>query len=222
MRLRSVVADRPKVLAEVRGRPFLAYLLDNLASQGVREVVLCTGYRGEQIRAAFGEGWGPLRLWYSREETPLGTAGALRLALPLVKSETLLVLNGDSFCPVSLNEVWRWHRVRGSRVTLVLAEVRDAARFGRVRVQPNGLISEFTEKDASGSPGWINAGIYFIDRRLLRMIPAWGAVSLEQEMFPAWQRWGLYGYCARDRFLDMGVPEAYRTAADFFTGGDSL
>ncbi len=79
-RLRPVVPDRPKVLADVRGRPFLAYLLDNLVVQGVREVVLCTGYLGEQIRKAFGETWGPLRLWYSQEEAPLGTAGALRLA----------------------------------------------------------------------------------------------------------------------------------------------
>jgi D-glycero-alpha-D-manno-heptose 1-phosphate guanylyltransferase len=221
-RLRVAVADRPKVLADVRGRPFLAYLLDNLAAQGVREVLLCTGYLGEQIRAAFGEAWGPLRLWYSREETPLGTAGALRLALPLVKSETLLVLNGDSFCPVSLKEVWRWHRARGARVSLVLTRVRDTGRFGRVQVQPNGLIHEFSEKDPSASPGWINTGIYFIDRRLLRMIPAWGVVSLEREMFPAWQRWGLYGYCARSRFLDMGVPEAYRTAAEFFSREDSL
>ncbi len=221
-RLRSVVANRPKVLAEIQGHPFLAYLLDNLAAQGVREVVLCTGYLGEQIRAAFGEAWGPLRLWYSHEETPLGTGGALRLALPLIKSDTLLVLNGDSFCPVSLPEIYQWHRARGARVTLVLTRVSDSSRFGRVEVNPNGLIREFTEKDASGSPGWINAGIYLIQRLLLQMIPNWGAVSLEREMFPAWQRWGMYGYCAQTRFLDMGIPEAYKSAAEFFARGDSL
>jgi D-glycero-alpha-D-manno-heptose 1-phosphate guanylyltransferase len=221
-RLRSVVPDRPKVLAEVQGRPFLTYVFENLASQGVREVVLCTGYLGEQIRAAFGETWGPLRLWYSQEETPLGTGGALRLALPLIQSDSVLVLNGDSFCPVSLAHVRRSHQARGARLTLVLAQVPDAGRFGRVEVHPNGLVREFAEKDATGSPGWINAGIYFIDRALLRMIPAWGAVSLEREMFPAWKRWGIYGYRAKARFLDMGVPEAYQTAGEFFTRGNSL
>ncbi len=221
-RLRPVVPDRPKVLADVRGRPFLAYLLDNLVVQGVREVVLCTGYLGEQIREAFGETWGPLRLWYSQEEAPLGTAGALRLALPLVKSDTVLVLNGDSFCPVSLPAVRRQHRIRGARITLVLTHLDDTSRFGRVEVNPNGLVREFTEKGPSGSPGWINAGIYLIERLLLGMIPAWGAVSLEHEMFPVWQRWGIYGYCAQARFLDMGIPEAYETAAEFFPQGDSL
>ena len=82
-RLRPVLADRPKVLAEINGRPFLACLLDQLANAGCRSVILCTGYLGEQIYSAFGESYGSLlRLGYSREERPLGTAGALRLALP--------------------------------------------------------------------------------------------------------------------------------------------
>src|SRR5262245_56899453 len=81
-RLRSSVGDRPKVLAEVRGRPFLACLLDLLGGQGIRRVVLCTGYRGEQVEAAFGGAYGGLELHYSREPEPLGTGGALRLAVP--------------------------------------------------------------------------------------------------------------------------------------------
>src|SRR5437899_2628493 len=97
-RLRGIVADRPKVLAEVRGRPFLAYLLDQLVASGFQDVVLCTGYRSEQVKEVFGDGYGPLRIVYSEETVPLGTAGALRLALPLLQSETILVMNGDSFC----------------------------------------------------------------------------------------------------------------------------
>src|SRR5438094_528454 len=86
-RLRSAVADRPKVMAEVCGRPFLAHLLDQLAGQGVRRVVLCTGYRGEQVEAAFGDAYGALALDYSPEPEPLGTGGALRLALPRVAAD---------------------------------------------------------------------------------------------------------------------------------------
>ena len=97
-RLRSVVKDRPKVLAEIRGVPFLTYLLDQLAAAGVRDVVLCTGYMGEQVRSAFGDSYGGMCLSYSQESSPLGTAGALRLALPLFKSSSVLVMNGDSFC----------------------------------------------------------------------------------------------------------------------------
>jgi len=94
-RLRSVVADRPKALAPVHGRPFLAYLLDQLAASNCRSVVLCTGYLGEQIRDAFGETYKSLRLRYSQERQPLGTAGALKLALPQIASDLVLVLKAD-------------------------------------------------------------------------------------------------------------------------------
>ena len=80
-RLRPVVADRPKVLAQIRSQPFLTYLLDQIAAAGCRSVVLCTGYLGEQIESTFGKNYGPLRLIYSREQEPLGTAGSLKLAI---------------------------------------------------------------------------------------------------------------------------------------------
>src|SRR5690349_15097040 len=106
-RLRSVVSDRPKVLALVRGRPFLAYLLDQLGEADIRRVVLLTGYKGEQIEKTFGSRYGNIDLEYSAETEPLGTAGALRLALPKLFANatvagTVLMLNGDSFCAADL------------------------------------------------------------------------------------------------------------------------
>jgi NDP-sugar pyrophosphorylase family protein len=127
-RLRSVVADRPKVLAEVRGRPFLSFLLDQLAAAGVRYVVLCTGYRGEQVQAAFGNSYGGLRLAYSQEPSPLGTAGALRWALPLCESDVVLALNGDSFCDADLPAFWDWRCARGAEATLLLTRTPFVVR----------------------------------------------------------------------------------------------
>ena len=101
-RLRSVVPDRPKVLAEIGGRPFIEILLDQVAAAGIRTAVLCTGYLGDQIEARLGTRRGPLALRYSREVEPLGTGGALRLALPMLASDTVLVLNGDSYCDADL------------------------------------------------------------------------------------------------------------------------
>ena len=216
-RLRSVVADRPKVLAEIRGRPFLAYLLDQLAGAGVRTVVLCTGYLGEQVQAMFGDSYGSLRLVYSQESSPLGTAGALRLALPLFKAETVLVMNGDSFCEANLRAFWAWHCARSADATLLLTRMLDTKRYGRVHVDEDGLVLRFDEKGQNGGPGWINAGIYLLNRRLLLTIPSSGAVSLEREMFPAWIGRGLYGYRSEGRFLDIGTPEAYILAERFFT-----
>src|SRR3989338_6029269 len=96
-RLRSVIADRPKVLAEVRGRPFLTYIFDQLIAASIKYAVLCTGYLGEKVCDRFGDSYGSLRLAYSQEPSPRGTAGALRLALPLFKSDSVLVMNGDSY-----------------------------------------------------------------------------------------------------------------------------
>lgn len=218
-RLRSVVADRPKVLADIRGRPFLAYLLDQLVAEGIGDVVLCTGYLGDQIEAVFGKSYRSLRLSYSQESVPLGTAGALRLALPLFKSNPVLVMNGDSFCEANLKSFWVWHWTRRANATLLLTKISDTRRYGRVQPGADGTVTYFEEKGSGNEPGWINAGIYLFDPHLLLEIPANGTVSLEREVFPAWVGRGLYGFQTEARFLDIGTPEAYASAELFFAGG---
>lgn len=221
-RLRSVVADRPKMLAEIQGRPFLAYLLDQLTAAGVKYAVLCTGYLGEQVQATFGDSYGDLHLVYSQESSPLGTAGALRLALPLFRSDSVLVMNGDSFCDVNLSAFWAWHCAHSANATLVLTKMLDTTRYGRVHVAADGGIVSFDENSGESSPGWINAGIYLLTRPLLLTIPANGVVSLEREMFPAWIGRGLYGYQSEGPFLDIGTPESYVLAERFFVKGKKL
>lgn len=216
-RVHSVVNDRPKVLAEVGGRPFLTYLLDQVASYGIGHVVLCTGYLSEQVGAAFGDTYGSISLDYSQELSPLGTAGALRLALPLFKSDSVLVMNGDSFCETDLSAFWTWHCARGADTTLLLTRMPNTRRYGRVHVDDNGRVLGFDEKSDKCRPGWINAGIYLIKQDFLRTIPTGRSVSIEKEMFPAWTGRGFYGYQGEGRFLDIGTPEAYAAAEQFFS-----
>lgn len=215
-RLRSVVADRPKVLAEVRGRPYLAYLLDQIAATGIKIVVLCTGYMGEQVQDIFSNTYKSLRLVYSQESSPLGTAGALRFALPLLESDTVLVMNGDSFCETNFEAFWTWHCAWDADATLRLTKVADARRYGRVQVDVSGRVLRFDEKSDTSGPGWINAGIYLLKRRLLETLPVNKVISLEREIFPAWIGRGLYGYRSEGRFLDIGTPESYVIAEQFF------
>ena len=215
-RLRSVVADRPKVLAEIHERPFLAYLLDQLAAAGVRNVVICTGYLGERVRAIFGNSYGEMQLHYSQESSPMGTAGALRLALPKLESDPVLVMNGDAFCAIDLERFYAWHGNRGARATMALIKVNNAARYGRVQVDPEGVVVHFAEKSEGSGPAWVNAGIYLVDRALLETIETNRLVSLEKEIFPAWIGKGLYGYLCEGRFLDIGTPQSYADAERFF------
>ena len=215
-RLRSVVADRPKVLVEVGSYPFLAYLLNQLQTFGFRNVVICTGYLGDQIQKKFGKKYKNLLISYSQELSPLGTAGAIRLALPLLKSDTVMIMNGDSFCDANLRKFWRFHSSKGADATLLLTKVSDTSRFGRVNIGRAGRIVSFEEKGKEGA-GWINGGIYLISKSLLLKIPEKEAVSFEQEMFPTWINRDFYGYRSRGRFIDIGTAESYNLAKQFFS-----
>jgi NDP-sugar pyrophosphorylase family protein len=215
-RLRSVLADRPKVLAEVDGRPFLLRLLDQLALAGVKHVVLCTGHRAEQVRAAVGCSHGPLEIEYSHEPAPAGTAGALRRALPLLRSSSVLALNGDSYCELDLNHFWIWHHLRPAHASLALTHVDDARRFGSVETGDYGRIVRFTEKSDREGPARINAGVYILRRALIARIPAGRTLSLESDVLPLWVDAGLYGYDRTGRFIDIGTPETLAGAARFF------
>jgi histidinol-phosphate phosphatase family protein len=220
-RLRPVVGDRPKVLAPVAGRRFLAYLLHQLADAGFEDIVLCTGYMGDQVREAFGKRFRKLNLIYSQEEQPLGTAGALRHALPLIRSDTVAVLNGDSYCQADLEKFLSWHHDQRADASILLTEMPETARFGAVEADSAGRISRFGEKNTSG-PGWINAGIYAISKRLLAAIPDGVAVSIERECFPRWIADGLFGYRGGGRFLDIGTPDSFAEAQRFFSPPGSV
>lgn len=215
-RLRSVVVDRPKVLADVGGRPFVTRLLDQLSRMGIRRSVFCAGYLGRQMEEMLGDTYGDLDLVYSHEPIPLGTAGALRLARPLFHSDPVLVMNGDSYCHANLQALLDWHVARNAQASLLLTEVPDTKRYGGVWTKKDGLVSRFTEKGHEGGPGWINAGIYALSHCFVEAIPCDRAISLEHDIFPAWIGRGLYGYRDAGPFLDIGIPEAYAEASSFF------
>ena len=217
-RLRSVVADRPKVLAEVAGRPFLHFLLNQLAAAGVRDVVLGTGYMADLVESTLGFTHGPLSLRYSPETTPLGTGGAVRAALPMLTSSTVLMLNGDSYCDAELGEFHAQHLQSGAKASILLAHVADSSRFGSVKTDAAGTVTEFTEKRADAGPGWINAGIYLIDRSLIEAIPTNQAVSIERDVFPRWIGHGLRGVSIGRALLDIGTPESLASSEAFLRG----
>lgn len=215
-RLRSIVADRPKALAPVCGRPFLAILFEQLSLAGFEHAVLCTGYMGESIFRTFGSRYGTLQIDYSQEHEPLGTAGSLRRALNLIRSDPVLVMNGDSYCKADLGAFLKRHLQSRVSASIVVFRKTDAARYGRVVLGQNDRILEFAEKSAQGSGGYVNAGIYLLDRAVIQGIPDDGMVSLERDVFPALVGKGVAGYAAAGPFLDIGTPESFAAAQSFF------
>ena len=217
-RLQTALPDRPKVLAPVAGRPFLSYLMDQLIATGFRQVILCTGYKGEQIRAAFGDQYKGLDIRYSQEPEPLGTGGALRFGLPIISTKSVLATNGDSYVNCNLADYLAWYSENDLHASLLLTYVSDTSRYGRTEISEDSRISKFDEKGASHGPGWINAGVYIFNRGFLESIPSGKPFSLEREFFPSLIGKGLYGFRSEGAFIDIGTPESYALAEEFFSG----
>jgi len=214
-RLRTAISDRPKVLAPVKGRPFITYLLDYLYALSVRHVVLLTGYLGEMVKDALGLRWKDMEISYSKEELPLDTGGAIRKALPFLGNSPVLVLNGDSFCPIDIDPFLSMHTKVNSSATILLTYVQDISRYGRVRLHSDGSIVDFLEKSPNPISGWINAGVYFLNKNIINEINPNKKVSLERDVFPRLVGKGLHGYKCPAPFIDIGLPETYHQAEGF-------
>jgi NDP-sugar pyrophosphorylase family protein len=205
-------------MAPVGGRRFLEYSLYWLQKAGIRDLVMCVGYKWEQIRDWLGDGrQRGFRIRYSIETRPLGTGGALKLAAGMVASETCFVLNGDSFLELDLGGMYRFHQSKRALATIALARVQDPARYGAIHLDRNGKIVVFHEKSTppiehphrcSGG-SLINCGIYIFQRRFLDAIPAGGPVSLEKQIFPGLAGSRFYGFVTDGFFIDIGTPEDY-------------
>lgn len=215
-RLRPVIGEHAKVLAHVGERPLLSSLFDQLLDVGVRRVVLCVGYRAREVVDTYGDRYGRLHIEYSREQSPLGTGGALRRALPRLDSPSVLVMNGDTFFTGDINDFIGWHEHHLSSCSMVLTKREDTSACGRVQLSPLGVVDGFEEKSASAGPGWVNAGLYMMCRGFIAGIPVGRFVSLEREILPACAGKHLLGYCSSERFLDIGTPEGLRRANAYF------
>lgn len=215
-RLRPVLNRAPKAMALIDGKPFLHYLLGWLESQGVRHVVLCTGFLGDQIGHYFGDRFGTVSLTYSHETQPLGTAGAIRNCIQKIHCDELLVLNGDTFCNANLNDFLYWHRLAKAKASILLVRMNDVRRYGSVKMDPDGSIVQFYEKMESSGGGYISAGNYLLPRIIFENLPENQSLSMEYDILPGLIGKGLFGYKTAAPFIDIGTPESYLEAQRFF------
>lgn len=210
-RLRSVVRDLPKPLAEVSGRPFLWWLLHYLERQGVEQVFLSVGYRHEMIQQCFGERFGAMQLHYVVEGEALGTGGAVLAASAQIPGPEFLVFNGDTLAVVDLAAMLAMAQSAAADITLAVAAVEDAGRYGTVHVQ-NQRVQAFLEKGHSG-PGLINAGVYHLHKKVLEKWTLPPRFSFEQDFLgPRLGDMHVAAYPCVSDFIDIGIPEDYHRA----------
>ena len=244
-RLRSIVADIPKCLAPVNEIPFIYYLLNELQEIGVRDAVLCTGYKGDQVESLLGSKFQNIRLKYSHEEKPMGTGGSLRLALPHinhhrwllsrpsstenenscsrsgnnsifeVSNDDVLVLNGDSYCEADFSAFLSDFRQNEADASILLTKVEDSDRFGTVETDDQGSIINFREKNDKKIQGWVSAGIYLMKKEMIRTIPGGSNISIERQVFPEWVNYKFTGFQSGGFFLDIGTPESFTVAEKY-------
>jgi NDP-sugar pyrophosphorylase family protein len=215
LRLRSVIADTPKSLAGIGGRPFLELLLKQLRRNGFERVILAAGYRGQVIREYFGSRAFGVDLEYSFESTPLGTGGALRNAASLVTSDPVLIMNGDSYTEANIGQFVTSHLALGAEVTMVVVPADGRDDCGTVVVDASSQIRGFQEKLGGHEGHYINAGIYLMSLGILFEVPE-GRVSLEKELFPQWirERRDIRAIICPGICVDIGTPERYWIAQE--------
>lgn len=212
-RLRSVVPSAPKVLAPVGKGAFLGLLVEQLRSQGIRRLVMCTGYLAGQVEDEFGDGSAlGIAIEYSKEEQPLGTAGAVRRAEHYLRDvPDFFVMNGDSFLEIDFRNLMDFHRSRDAMATLAVLRVQDTSRYGTVHVDAVSRVKGFAEKTGSDLPGLVNGGVYVFKHSVLQYIPEYPA-SLERDVFPALLDHGVYAQEQHGMFIDIGTPADYARA----------
>jgi D-glycero-alpha-D-manno-heptose 1-phosphate guanylyltransferase len=216
-RLQPVVSDIPKSMAVINGRPFLEYLLDYLILQGINKVVLSVGYKSEIIHDHFKDNYKSVEISYAVEQEPLGTGGGIRLAFWKVEGQRAIILNGDSLFRLDYNSMIAHHLKRKADATLALRKMDNTGRYGRVDLNRNKRIILFTEKNEKAGPGFINGGVYIIDKSFLMEPWFRGKFSIEKDCFERYYSESkMYGFPADGYFLDIGIPEDYLKAQHDF------
>lgn len=216
-RLREIVDDRPKPMAQINQQPFLDILIDYFCGFGFSRFVLCTGHMSEVIQDYYCPRSSSLEFIISDEHIRLGTAGSIKNAEKFIQSDPFLVTNGDSFCPVNLTEFYDFHLLKQARMSMAVVESEETTNSGLVTLDGLQRIISFEEKKAKARTGHINAGIYLFQKNILSLIPENTKYSLEYDLFPKLTNQGSFAFVSRETLIDIGTPEQYERARSFFS-----
>jgi NDP-sugar pyrophosphorylase family protein len=219
-RLKKAIPNLPKSLAPVNGKPFLDLILSVLNNwKCIEKVIIAVGYMADKIVERYGDtSEYSFKILFSVEEELLGTGGAIKKALQYAETDNILVLNGDSYVDINLCDLVKKHLQTNMLMTIVLREVKNANRYGRVKLNSDDRVIFFEEKNPKPSRGYINAGIYLIKKELFDNVKDNKVISLEKELLPVFVEKGAYGYISRGKFIDIGVPEAYKMVDKYLKG----
>ena len=214
-RLQGVVKDLPKPMAPVNGQPFLTHILDYLIEYQYNKVILSVGYLHKKIEEYFGNQYKTLEIDYAVESEPLGTGGGILFAMSKCVTDNVLVINGDTMFKVDLDAFERFHREKEGLLSIVLREVEDVSRYGSVVVGNDNRITLFAEKMESSGRGFINGGVYLINKEIFNKYPQPQRFSFEKDLMTKfYMQEPFYAMPSDGYFIDIGIPEDYARAQE--------
>ena len=236
-RLHTVTQGKQKVLADIDGKPFIALLIEFIASQGAKRFILCTGHGAEDVKQALAGMFPKLDIMFSIEQDPLGTGGAIKQGAALVRSPKFIAMNGDCFCVIDYQKLLERHAAQKAAATIAITKVDDAREYGTIEVDAQGRIKAFKEKSASaellsrlpaGQAGsasadkqpqyLINTGTYCLNKDVFSMVKTPAKFSIEYDFFPHLVGKGFASFEVPNKFIDIGTPERYHWAQEHLKG----
>jgi len=215
-RLQSVVKDVPKPMAPIADKPFLQWLLEYLTPFKPGQIILSTGYKHDSIESYFGKHFKGIPINYSIENEPLGTGGAIKKAMTLVKTKNALVLNGDTFLRIKHLEFFNFHCLNNSIFTMALKPMENPTRYGTVTCDQNRIV-QFNEKDEKCENGLINTGVYLLSAMVSEHFPVEEKFSFEKDFLePKSNELNMHCFVTDAYFIDIGIPEDFQKANNEF------
>ena len=217
-RLKTIISDLPKPMAPIMNVPFLTYQLNYLKHFGIKKVIFSVGYLSEKIIAHYNQSFENISIEYSIEKNPLGTGGGIRMAMSNLNEDLVLILNGDSFFDLDLEQFYNLHLEQKSEFSLALRYVNMSERYGNIEFNSSNQITSFIEKNQLNQSGYINAGVYILSKKLyLQNTKPNINFSIEKDFFEKQlNQLIIKGFEFKDYFIDIGIPEDYLKAQDDF------
>lgn len=217
-RLKTIISDLPKPMAPIMNVPFLTYQLNYLKHFGIKKVIFSVGYLSEKIIAHYNQFFENISIEYSIEKNPLGTGGGIRMAMSNLNEDLVLILNGDSFFDLDLEQFYNLHLEQKSEFSLALRYVNNSERYGNIEFNSSNQITSFIEKNQLNQSGYINAGVYILSKKLyLQNTKPNINFSIEKDFFEKQlNQLIIKGFEFKDYFIDIGIPEDYLKAQDDF------
>lgn len=216
-RLGELTSHTPKPMLQVNGRPFVSYVMDYLIESEVNCIVFAVSYLSNQFIDFFGESYKGVPIRFSIEKEPLGTGGAIKNAAEMCQGNTVLVVNGDTFCFLDIRKMHEEHQQKHTAISIGISRVDDTYRYGSVISDQNGFVASFTEKGSASGPGHINCGTYLINKDVLKFGNFPACFSFEKDILEG--REGLQlkinTFPTSADFLDIGVPSDFERSKSF-------